>query len=153
MGFLPLGADPRDPASRERGAFEVAAAGPGLRRRIDAAAAAGARLAAGADLAAVAAAAGRGDPLASAVLDEEARLLATGIAAIAAVLDPGLVVLSGGVGSVAALLGPVRREVRLLLVRPPEIATSLLGDRGPLIGAIELARDALAGGAGADDPG
>lgn len=141
VGFLPLGADPRDDASRERGAFERAAAGPAVRRRVDAAAAAGARFAPGAGLDEVAAAADAGDAAARSLLDDEARLIATGIAAVVAVLDPELVVLSGGVGAVEALRAPVRREAAALMVRPPRIVTSLLGDRGPLVGAIELARD------------
>jgi predicted NBD/HSP70 family sugar kinase len=145
VGFLPLGADPRDDASREQGAFERAAAGPGLRRRIETAAAAGAGFAAGADFDAVATAADAGDAAARAIVDDEARLVAEGIAAVVAVLDPSLVVLSGGVGSARALLGPVRREAATLLAHPPEIATSHLGDRGPLVGAIELARDVASG--------
>jgi predicted NBD/HSP70 family sugar kinase len=140
-----IGADPHSEASRERGAFELAVAGPGLRRRIDGAAAAGARFTAGADLGAVAEAADAGDPAARAIVDEEARLIAMGIAAVVAILDPALVVLSGGVGSVEAPLGPVQREAAALIARPPEIVTGLLGERGPLVGAIELARDVVPG--------
>ena len=142
VGFLPFGADPHDPASRMRGAFELAAAGPAVRRRIDRAAALDDVLfVAGAALADVARASEAGDDIARTVLDEEARLIAIGIAAIAAILDPALVLLAGGVGSVGALLEPVRREVAALIARPPEIGTGLLGARGPLVGAIELARD------------
>jgi glucokinase len=145
VGFLPFGADPADPASRTCGAFEVAAAGPGLRRRIHAAAASGGSFPADADLDAVAAAAEAGDDVARAVLDHEARLLATGIAAVGAVLDPELVILGGGVGSSRRLLAPVRRELAAAMARPPAIATSALGDRGPLVGAIELALDTAFG--------
>jgi glucokinase len=154
VGFLPIGGDPYGRASRDRGAFELAAAGPALRRRIDrAAAAGGVHFVAGANLEDVARAAEAGDAVARAIIDEEARLVATGIAAVVAVLDPALVVLSGGVGSVTALLEPVRREAAALIVRPPEIRTGLLGDRGPLAGAIELARDLATDGAAHDLPG
>ena len=141
VGFLPFGADPRSEASREQGAFEVAAAGPGLRRRIDAAASAGARFAAGAHLDEVARAADAGDAAARAIVDGEARLIATGIAAIVAVLDPGLVVLSGGVGASPLLIGPVRRAAAALMASPPDIVIGSFGDRGPLVGAIDLARE------------
>jgi predicted NBD/HSP70 family sugar kinase len=131
-------------------AYEALVAGPGLRRRIDAAILAGppTGLRTGANLGEVAAAAAAGDVSAVALLEEEARLVALGIAALTALLDPALVVLSGGVGSVPGLLEPVRRQVASLVLVPPRIETGALGERGPLVGALELANVALTAGDG-----
>jgi predicted NBD/HSP70 family sugar kinase len=146
VAFLPVGTDPWDERNRVRGAFETAVAGPAVQARVDAALRAGVptALSYGARLADVARAAADGDPLAGRLLDEEARLLALGIAAIAAVVDPELVVLSGGVGVVPGLLQPVQAHVAALSERPPRIVTGLLGDRAPLVGAIGFAME-LAG--------
>ena len=162
IGYLPLGADPTEAESLRAGAFERAAAGPALRRRIDAAVAAdpATALRPGATLDVVAEAASAGDETARRVLAEESRLIAEGIAAVAAVLDPAVVVLSGGVGAVPALLEPVRAALARLVADPPEIRTGRLGERGPLVGAIDLAQGLsdLAPGAsdlarGPSDPG
>ncbi len=125
------------------GAFETAVAGPAVRARLEAAREAmeGAVLAAADGLASVAAAAAAGDAAVRRLLDEEARYVALGIAAICAVTDPQLVVLSGGVGALPALLEPVRAHVATLAAGPPPVVTSLLGDRAPLVGAIGLAVD------------
>jgi len=53
-------------------------------------------------------------------------------------------VLSGGVGSLPGLLEPVRRHLARIVRVAPRIETGLLGDRGPLVGALELARLELA---------
>jgi len=152
IGYLPLGADPTEAESLRAGAFERAAAGPALRRRIDAAVAAdpaavaadpATALRPGASLELVASAAHAGDDMATRVLAEESRLIAEGIAAVAAVLDPAVVVLSGGVGAVPALLEPVRAALARLVADPPEIRTGRLGERGPLVGAIDLAQGLL----------
>jgi len=149
IAFLPLGSDPWDERNRALGAFETAVAGPAVRARVEAALRPGTAtiVRPGATLADVAAAAAAGDPLAIRLLDEEARLVALGIAAIAAIVDPELVVLSGGVGAVGGLLDPVRAHVAMLAARPPRIVTGLLGDRAPLVGALGLALD-LASGTG-----
>ena len=143
IAFLPLGSDPWDARNRTLGAYETVVAGPAIRARIAAAVASGRPtvLAGGAGLAEVASAARGGDPAARRLLDEEARFVALGIAAVAAVVDPDLVVLSGGVGAVADLLEPVRAHVATLSSRPPRVVTGLLGERAPLVGALELARD------------
>lgn len=143
IAFLPLGNDPWDVRNRALGAYEAAAAGPAVRRRLEAALVAGeaTTLVAGSGLAEIANAAGAGDALADRLLGEEAHLVALGIAALAAVVDPELVVLSGGVGAIPALLEPVRAHVATLSERPPRIVTGFLGERAPLVGALGLAHD------------
>ena len=144
IAFLPLGTDPWDARNRALGAYETAAAGPAVRRRLDG----GTRWRSSDDPRR----SGRGSRTlhvrpalatrsAQRLLDEEARFIALGIAAVAAVTDPGLVVLSGGVGAIPALLEPVREHVATLCARPPRIVTGLLGERAPLVGAIGLALD------------
>lgn len=83
-----------------------------------------------------------GDPAARRLIDRECRYLAIGIATVCALIDPQLVVLSGGIGSQPGLAAPVRRAVADVVSEPPPIETSPLGERGPLLGALEVARDA-----------
>ena len=148
IGFLPLGsADPTRTPDGATPAYEALVAGPGLRRRIDAAVQAdpATRLSIGATLGDTVAIAAGGDPTAMALVDEEAHLIALGIAAVVALDDPELDLLSGGVESVARLIEPVRRHVSELVRVAPRIETGLLGERGPLVGALELARLASRG--------
>jgi len=69
--------------------------------------------------------------------------VALGIAAVVAVLDPELVILGGEIGAIPGLLEPVREEVDLLITESPRIETSPLGDRGPLLGALEAAESLM----------
>ena len=62
------------------------------------------------------------------------------VAACVGILDPGLVVLGGGVGQNPVLLEGVRRVVDEL-AWPTEIATSLLGSEGTVLGAVRLAAE------------
>ncbi len=155
IGYLPLGADPAEGESLRAGAFERAAAGPALRRRIDAAVVGDPHTALrlGASLELLVFAAGAGDETARRVLAEESHLIAEGIAAVAAVLDPAVVVLSGGVGAIPGLLDPVRAAVASLVADPPDIRTGHLGDRGPLVGAIDLALELCDLAPAPSDPG
>jgi predicted NBD/HSP70 family sugar kinase len=143
IAFLPFGREPSSTATD----YEAMVAGPGLRIRIDAAIRTDptTSLPIGASFAQIAALAATGDALAASLVDEEAGLVAHGIGAIVALLDPEVIVLSGGVGSVPGLLEPVRRHVRALVRVAPRIETGLLGERGPLVGALELARLGLGG--------
>ncbi len=147
IASLPLGGDPWATRSRRLGAYETVVAGPAVVARLDAALAGGETsiLKPGSRLRAIAEAAEAGDRLAARLLDEEARAAALGIAALRAVVDPALVVLSGGVGAVAGLLDPVRAHVATLCPEPPRIVTGLLGERAPLVGALQLVLDVRAG--------
>jgi predicted NBD/HSP70 family sugar kinase len=137
IAYLPLAADPFAPQSRERGAFELAVAGRTIAERY--ARNSGARLSVPEvfDLASQA-----GDRRAQQVLDDEARNIALGIAAVTAVLDPGLVVLGGGIGFRDELLQPVRAWLDRLLPVCPRVETSHLGYRASLVGAIACASQA-----------
>ena len=91
------------------------------------------------DVRAMFGAARAGDPLALAVVAEEARRIALHIAPIAAVADVELIVLGGGVGANGDLLvAPVRRELAKLLPYPPRLALTSLGDAAVLTGALAV---------------
>jgi predicted NBD/HSP70 family sugar kinase len=136
VGYLPLAAgDPRDPASRRRGALESAIGAAGF---VDRARRAGIHppLNAGKVLSA----ARRGDALALGVVEAEAQGIALAIAAITPVVDPELVVLGGEIGCNGdLLLGPIERELRSLLPFLPRVEVSALGEDAVVDGAIALA--------------
>jgi predicted NBD/HSP70 family sugar kinase len=95
------------------------------------------------------AAARTGDPLARAVVAEEARRIALHVMPVAAVADVELVVLGGGLGANGdLLLEPIRRRLAERLPYPPRIEVSSLGDSAVLTGALAVgvraARDAVA---------
>lgn len=133
LAFLPIGADPFDPASHGRGAYETAAGGIALLRRY---VEGGGRAASVIEIFDAAAA---GDELARAALDEQARLVAMGIAASASLLDPELVVLGGGIGSRVELLEPVHSWLARLMTAPVPVETSALGNRAALVGSVAAA--------------
>lgn len=137
IDFLPIGADPFDP-DRRHGPLEAAVTGPAmldrLRQRLEARA--DPSFAPDDGVAAIFEAAARGDAVAIALVEEEARTVALAIAAVASVLDPQFVVLGGGIGSNPVLLEPVRRYVSRLFPRPLDIRTSALGDRAAFYGAV-----------------
>jgi predicted NBD/HSP70 family sugar kinase len=91
------------------------------------------------DVPAVFAAARRGDTLARAVVDEEARRVALHVAPLAAVADVRLVVLGGGIGANAdLLLERIRSLLREWVPYPPRVEISSLGDSAVLQGALAL---------------
>lgn len=79
-----------------------------------------------------------GDRTARCVLDEQAELLAAGVAALAAVLDPPLVVVGGGLGSDPVLVAALRERLEGA-VRPVRVVPSALDGRAGLLGALLLA--------------
>ena len=85
-------------------------------------------------------AAATGDPLGVAVRDRLCLWIAWYAAAIAAIADPELIVLAGPIGSHDTLRAPVAAELAGLLLEPPRVATSKLGPRAVLAGAISEAR-------------
>jgi glucokinase len=140
IGYLPLGRDPFDPAVRKRGAFEEAAAGRGLAGRYREALELQAKKAPG-DLTAetVFEAAAGGDDIATEAIEAEARVVASGIAAVNAVIAPEMVVLGGGVGANPMLLEPVRRYVAELVPSADlRVETSALSHRASLFGSLAI---------------
>jgi predicted NBD/HSP70 family sugar kinase len=135
VGYLPLGADPYDPHVRRRGAFEEAVAGAGVVRSANQAGLTGPLTPKK-----VFALARKGDPAAGRVVEDEARRLALGLAAVLAVVDLELVILGGGIGGNAdLLLAPVERGLRALSPLRPRLVVSALGEDAVLQGAVATA--------------
>ena len=85
-------------------------------------------------------AARRGDSVARAVVEEEARRIALHIVPLAAVTDPALVVLGGGLGANGdLLLDPVRALLADWVPYPPRVEVSALGEAAVLTGASRSA--------------
>ncbi len=132
IAFLPFGADPFDPQSRDCGALEREAGSHGMRRR---------HLAlSGEDLTVpeIFARAEQGNSAAEAVLEDTARLVARAIAALAAITNPALVVLGGSIGARPDFIARVSALLPLCHPAPPEIRRSQLGGDAPLTGAARL---------------
>jgi predicted NBD/HSP70 family sugar kinase len=88
------------------------------------------------------AAAGAGDAVGHAVIDEAARRIALHVLPLAATLDLPLVVLGGSVGANAALLAPVRRHLDdLLPFAAPRVEVSGLGEAAVIEGALAAGVD------------
>jgi predicted NBD/HSP70 family sugar kinase len=103
------------------------------------AAAASTSLVAPFDVRDVFAAARRGDAVAQAVVEEEARRIALHIVPLAAVTDLALVVLGGGLGANGdLLLGPVRELLAEWVPYPPRVEVSSLGEAAVLTGALSV---------------
>jgi predicted NBD/HSP70 family sugar kinase len=142
IGYLPVGGDevPRNAHRRGvKGAFQMIAGA-------DAARAIGREhgfrgTEAGDVIRAAVAAGGPGEP----VLDELARRLALGVAAVCAVLDPPLVVLAGEIGLAGgdALAQRVEREVAAITLVSPRVVVSRVAVEPVLHGAMRTALDAV----------
>ena len=66
--------------------------------------------------------------------------LAVGTAALVLTLDPQVVVFGGGFSRSADLVvDPLRRELRKLCLRVPDVRASTLGADGVALGALRLA--------------
>jgi predicted NBD/HSP70 family sugar kinase len=133
IGYLPVdegkGNDPKD--ARRRGGLEAAASAAGIVRAARKAGMSGsvsARL--------VFEAADNGDERASAVVAEEALLVAKAICSVIAVVDPELIVLGGGIGQAPGFLDDVAREVRKLAPVLPELRVSALGANAVVDGCL-----------------
>lgn len=140
IGYLPIGADPLSPRSRARGAFEEAVGAAAivqrLRLRLPNEAT---TLTDAAGVPDIFDAAATGDPLAVDVVDETARVLALGIAAVIATVDPERIILGGGIGSNPVLLPPLRNHLAQLTTRDVPLDVSALGMAAALRGAVAVA--------------
>jgi predicted NBD/HSP70 family sugar kinase len=90
------------------------------------------------------------------LLDEVARRLAFGVAAVCVVLDPALVVLAGVVGQAGGdeLAGRVQQEVAAIAPVHPKVVTTRVPDdpvlRGALLTAVDAAREEVLRSTGSD---
>ncbi|MDG3011959.1 ROK family protein [Rhodococcus sp. D2-41] len=100
----------------------------------------------------VTAAAQDGDPLAAAVLADFSRWLGLGLAMVADLFDPDLIVIAGGVAGSAPLFLDDAREVYAQSLtgdghrQLARVRGTQLGEEAAIIGAAEVAREALASG-------
>jgi len=129
---LPIGGDPLDPVSRLHGTLEGAVGSAGIIARYVAAG--------GADGHTVRDLFERleSDTRARAVIDETARLMALAIVAVVATIDPAMVVLGGSIGSRPEFVARVKDHLGDLLLAPPPIEPSALGNRSGIAGAIAI---------------
>jgi len=81
-------------------------------------------------------AAARGDERASAVVAEEARLVASAICSIIAVVDPELIVLGGGIGQALGFAEAVSASLRAVTPVMPEVRVSALGTDAVVDGCL-----------------
>lgn len=87
-------------------------------------------------------AAQEGDMASARLVREVAELLARAAACVCLVLDPGTLILGGGLSQAGEwLASPIRKQLRSLLPRVPEIRISELGDLAVVHGAVRLSLD------------
>ena len=133
IAYMPMsggaGTDPED--ARRRGVLEASASASAVVR---AARRAGMRGQVSARR--VFAAAARGDERATAVVAEEARLVARLLCAVVTVIDPGLIVLGGGIGQAPGFAAAVTGELRELAPVMPEVSVSALGTEAVVDGCL-----------------
>ncbi len=138
VAFLPIGGDAFDPQAD--GTFEAAATSAAIVRRYHGYG--GPQVLNVAD---VFAALDAGDESAIAAVDETARILALGIAAVRAIIDPQLVVLGGSVGRRPAMVERIRTLMRRASPGELTVVPSVLADRATIVGALGEALDRMHG--------
>jgi predicted NBD/HSP70 family sugar kinase len=141
IGYLPVpGAPvPRDVSRRAKGSFQQLIGADAVRA---VAREHGFKASSGAEAVRAAIAAGtRGGP----VLDEIARRLALGVAAVGVVLDPALVVLAGDIGQAGgmALAQRVQHEVAAISLASPRVVSTDVASEPVLNGALLTGLDAV----------
>jgi predicted NBD/HSP70 family sugar kinase len=142
IGQLPLAPGPVDPAWTIGGPFEDTASGPAVMSRLRALRSGRAAGQVPETVAELFDAASAGESVAVELIEEEARLLAFGIATVVAIVDPARVVLGGSFGAHPGLLEPVRRHLAAMVPQAPEVVTSSLGDRASFYGSVAVALNA-----------
>lgn len=134
IAYLPIGGDPLQAEARAQGCLEYHVGAAGVVRRY--------REAGGPEVESVRQVFERaqaGDPIATRVVAETARLVALAAATVIATVDPKLLVLGGAVGARADFADQVARLLVQLAPRPVEIRTSILGRRAGVVGALSVA--------------
>jgi predicted NBD/HSP70 family sugar kinase len=137
LGFLPFGADPFDPESVRTGAFERVVASIGIMERY--------RDLSGQDapVPAIFELANAGDAYAGRVIDETAKYLARGIAAIAAIANPQKVILGGSIGLRRELIERVKIFLPTCFPYSIDVEAGALGSSAALIGAAAIGLEHL----------
>lgn len=132
IGFLPLGASPYESESLRTGAFERVVGSRGIIDQY--------RRKSGVDapVPVIFDRAAAGDSHAVAVLDETARFLAQGVAAIASLTNPDKVILGGSIGERVELVQRVRQALPLCFPYPVDVEAGELGAHAALVGAAAL---------------
>lgn len=136
IAFLPIGSDAFDPSAD--GAFEGAVNSAAIIRRYEAY---GGRP--GLAVAEIFTALQAGDASAIAAVDETARILVVGIAAVRAIIDPQLIVLGGSVGRRPEIVERIRALLPRVAPTGLLVEPSVLTDRATLVGALGEALDRL----------
>ncbi|MCZ8106730.1 MAG: ROK family transcriptional regulator [Burkholderiales bacterium] len=138
IAYLPLGGDPFDARGHRLGTLETAIGGAAIVERYRAGGGtpnANARL--------IFDQVEAHDSIASATVEEVARLLVHAIVATQAILDPSLVVLGGSIGARPELKSRVLDLAARAMPAPPALETSVLGGRAALVGAISVGVQSL----------
>lgn len=132
LGFLPFGADPFDPESLRAGALERVVASAGIKSRY--------RALSGsvASVPEIFTRANAGDVPATTVIDETARYLVRGIAAICSVANPQKIILGGSIGIRPEMIERVRVLLPLCVPTPVAIEASALGQQASIVGATAV---------------
>lgn len=137
ISYLPFaeghGGDVQD--ARKRGSFDATASAAAIVR---AARRAGLRVTSAER---VFRAAAQGDPVAIAIVDEEALLVAKAVCAVITVIDPELIVLGGGIGQAQGFLEAVVSHLRRLSPVLPEVKASVLGAESVVAGCLAAGVD------------
>ncbi|MDE0591504.1 ROK family transcriptional regulator [Halocynthiibacter sp. C4] len=133
IGFLPFGADPFDEESLSVGALERVAATNAIVELYHSLS--GKKT----DVPGVFDAAGAGDAAAAQTLDEVAKQIARGAAALVAVVDPSSIILGGSIGVREELLARVQRYMVLCCPKSVAIKKSQLNDHAALAGGASVA--------------
>ena len=136
LGLLPLAPDRVATDLSELGPLEAVAGGAGMAARWRA------HTGGPASARDVFAAAERSDPVAIALLDDQAAALAMGVRSVQALLDPELIVLGGGMGARHDVLARVQAALAQHGTPAPRLQLSELGERAGLLGAVRAALDA-----------
>ena len=132
LGFLPFGADPFETESLRVGALERVAASVGMRSRFQA------RTGRQSEVPEVFEAVNKGEEGALETLEETARYVARGIAAICAITNPAKVILGGSIGQRQELVERVRRLLPHCSPKPVEVLVSDLEAHAALVGGAAV---------------
>ncbi|MEZ5925740.1 MAG: ROK family transcriptional regulator [Hyphomicrobiaceae bacterium] len=138
IAYLPIGGDPFEPVNVSNGTLESSVGAAAIVASYQKAG--GER---GMSVRSIFERLGSGDTIAETVVRDLGRHVALGIAAVAAVLDPNLVVLGGSIGARPELAKHVRLNLSALMLTPPAVEVSSLGNRGPIEGALIVGGERL----------